>query len=76
MNQLFDDILTDCMRMTAFRAERVDDILIKNDRKITGKTVTDLQDYFCTLVDLEAPEHLINDKAWENHLVKNYSYTD
>ena len=76
MKQLYDDILSDCQKMTAFDPEAVNLILFKTGRKITLETVKLLQDYFCRLVDMEAPEHLIHDKAWENHLIKNYGYTE
>ena len=62
--------------MTAFDPEAVNKMLLKTGRKITMETVKNLQDYFCRLVDMEAPEHLISDKAWENHLVKNYKYAE
>jgi len=67
-DEVWNDILNDCKKMPLYDATAVDNILAKNHRVINGRALVDLQEYFCVLVDRNAPEHFKSDKAWMSYM--------
>ena len=67
-DEIWNDILEDCKKMPLYDDLAVDNILTKNLRVITGNTLNDLLEYFCVLVDRNAPEHFQSEPAWIRYM--------